>query len=135
MNMYEASMKPLRCPFCALEIEQVAASRAAVAVLDGFPVAEGHTLIIPRRHVGSVFELGPDELGDFFALVAQVRAQLADELAPHGFTIGVNDGEAAGQTVGHAHLHIIPRRHGDVPDPRGGVRWVLPEHADYWSAP
>ena len=129
------ALRPLPCPFCPPEAAVVAESTAAVAVRDGFPVAEGHTLVIPRRHVGSVFELGPDELADFFALVARVRAQLAADFAPDGFTIWINDGEAAGQTVGHAHLHIIPRRHGDVPDPRGGVRWVLPEHADYWSAP
>ena len=92
------ALRPLPCPFCPPEAAVVAESTAAVAVRDGFPVAEGHTLVIPRRHVGSVFELGPDELADFFALVARVRAQLAADFAPDGFTIGINDGEAEKST-------------------------------------
>ena len=65
-------------------------------------------------------------------LVSQVRARLVEDLQPDAFTIGVNDGVAAGQTVPHAHVHVIPRWGGDVPDPRGGVRWVIPGKADYW---
>ena len=68
-----------------------------------------------------------------WALVAQVRSLLLAELHPDGFTVGLNDGPAAGQTVPHAHVHVIPRRHGDVPDPRGGVRWVVPDKAAYWA--
>ena len=66
-------------------------------------------------------------------LVSEVRQQLADELNPDGFNIGLNDGEAAGQTVMHAHIHVIPRWNGDVPDPRGGVRWIIPDKARYWG--
>jgi diadenosine tetraphosphate (Ap4A) HIT family hydrolase len=68
-----------------------------------------------------------------WALVAEVRGLLAEEFGPDGFTIGLNDGPAAGQTVPHAHVHVIPRRSGDVPDPRGGVRWVVPHKAAYWT--
>ena len=68
-------------------------------------------------------------------LVASVREQLQQEFKPDAFNIGVNDGTAAGQTVLHAHVHVIPRYAGDVPDPRGGVRWIIPEKADYWSKP
>ncbi len=100
---------------------------------DSFPVAEGHTLVVPRAHVTSIFELAKDEQEELWRLVSMVRGRLAKEFSPAGFTIGVNDGEAAGQTVGHAHIHVIPRFEGDTPDPRGGIRWVLPDKAAYWS--
>jgi diadenosine tetraphosphate (Ap4A) HIT family hydrolase len=103
-----------------------------VAVADAFPVAEGHLLVIPRRHVASLFDLREAEQAAVWGLVAQVRGWLVSELRPDGFTVGVNDGLAAGQTVLHAHVHVIPRRTGDVADPRGGVRWVLPAKAPYW---
>jgi diadenosine tetraphosphate (Ap4A) HIT family hydrolase len=103
-----------------------------VAIPDAFPVAEGHLLVVPKRHVASLFDLSDKEHAAIWRLVAQVRGKLASELQPDGFNIGVNDGPAAGQTVMHAHVHVIPRRAGDVPDPRGGVRWVLPGKAQYW---
>jgi diadenosine tetraphosphate (Ap4A) HIT family hydrolase len=103
-----------------------------VAFSDAFPVAEGHTLVLPRRHVASLFDLPDEELAAIWRLVAEVRQKLAAELNPDGFTVGVNDGAAAGQTVPHAHVHVIPRRAGDVADPRGGVRWVVPAKAPYW---
>ena len=91
--------------------------------------------MIPRKHVVSLFELSTAEQADLWMLVASVREQLQQEFNPDGFNIGVNDGTAAGQTVLHAHVHVIPRYAGDVPDPRGGVRWIIPEKADYWSKP
>jgi diadenosine tetraphosphate (Ap4A) HIT family hydrolase len=106
-----------------------------VAFRDRFPVAEGHMLVVPRRHVNSVFDLTRAEFGSLWQVVTEVREWLRRELQPNGFTIGVNDGEAAGQTVTHAHVHVIPRRAGDVLDPRGGIRWVLPERACYWEPP
>ena len=102
---------------------------------DGYPVAQGHTLVVPRLHVPSVFDLAPEAQAAVWKMVAQVRAQLIDELHPDGFTIGFNDGVAAGQTVMHAHVHVIPRWNGDVADPRGGVRWVIPDKAAYWRNP
>jgi diadenosine tetraphosphate (Ap4A) HIT family hydrolase len=95
-------------------------------------VAEGHTLVAPRWHVASLFELTPPEHAALWALVARARARLLEELAPDGFNVGLNDGVAAGQTILHAYLHLIPRRRGDVPDPRGGVRWVIADRARYW---
>ncbi|MEK7667892.1 MAG: HIT family protein [Gemmatimonadota bacterium] len=124
------------CPFCRrLASSDVTEANAhAVAFADGYPVAPGHTLVVPRRHVASVFDLAAEEYAALWALVAAVRARLAVSAGADGFTIGVNDGVAAGQTVGHAHVHVIPRRAGDVSDPRGGVRWVLPERAAYWES-
>jgi diadenosine tetraphosphate (Ap4A) HIT family hydrolase len=122
------------CPFCDLPPDRVLrASTHARALADGYPVTDGHTLVIPTRHVTSLFDLPPDELADIWKLVGEVRAALTASHGPDAFTIGVNDGAAAGQTVGHAHVHVIPRRRGDVPDARGGVRWVIPERAPYWE--
>ena len=126
-------MDKSRCPFCNPEASRIRLeNEVAVAVLDGFPVAEGHTLVVPRRHVASLFDLAVEEQEALWRLVALVRAGLCDGLKPDGFNIGVNDGVAAGQTVMHAHVHVIPRRSGDVADPRGGVRWVVPGKAAYW---
>lgn len=104
-----------------------------VAFADGFPVTEGHTLVVPRRHQASVFELTAAEYGAIWEVVATVRSLLSDSHRPDGFNVGVNAGAAAGQTVLHAHVHVIPRWKGDVDDPRGGVRWVVPGKARYWS--
>jgi len=123
------------CPFCHLiASDDVTESNAhAVAFADGYPVAAGHTLVVPRRHVASVFDLSAEEYAALWEVVGAVRGRLTADGCP-AFTIGVNDGAAAGQTVGHAHVHVIPRRAGDVSDPRGGVRWVLPERAGYWNS-
>lgn len=122
-----------RCPFCHLEPSRILLENAfAAAFPDAFPVAEGHTLVVPKRHVASLFELSDEEQATLWRLVTLVRAKLMDELKPDGFNIGVNDGLAAGQTVMHAHVHVIPRRTGDVADPRGGMRWIIPSKAKYW---
>jgi len=122
------------CPFCRLEKHRIyLESECAVAFLDGFPIAEGHTLVIPTRHVASLFELPEEEQAAVWGLVAKVRTNLAVDFQPDGFNIGLNDGISAGQTVMHAHIHVIPRRNGDVADPRGGVRLVMPDKARYWE--
>lgn len=121
------------CPFCSPAIV-VATTTTALILHDAFPLSHGHTLVVPRRHVASLYELPAEEQVELWQLVAQVRSALVEQLHPDGFTIGVNDGEAAGQTVPHAHIHIIPRFVDDVTDPRGGIRWVLPEKAAYWKA-
>lgn len=124
----------MKCPFCTLPPDRVVfADDFALVIRDGFPVSPGHTLIIPRRHVGSFFDLTPYERAALFAQLDQTKAVLDKEFAPAGYNIGINDGAAAGQTVMHLHMHLIPRYAGDRPDPRGGVRWVIPEKADYWS--
>ena len=105
----------------------------AIARHDLFPVSKGHTLIIPRRHVGSFFETTADERREMLALLDDARALLDTAHRPDGYNIGINDGVAAGQTVMHLHLHLIPRYTGDSPDPRGGVRWVVPGQARHWK--
>ena len=123
------------CPFCALPSERAWLAREhALALRDGYPISQGHTLIVSRRHVGSIFELTRHECDDVLALLVEARERLQAELSPAAFNVGVNDGSAAGQTVPHAHVHLIPRYCGDVADPRGGVRWLIPDKADYWSA-
>lgn len=111
----------------------VAQNETSLAFRDAFPVANGHTLVIPRQHVTSIFDLSADDQARLWKLAAEVRSLLLEEFAPVAFNIGINDGEAAGQTVAHAHIHVIPRFRGDVPDPRGGIRWILPERSAYWE--
>ncbi len=125
---------PKPCPFCNLPAERIVLeSERALVIRDGFPVSPGHTLIIPRRHVRSFFEASPEEVGEMLELLRKAKDGLQAELEPDGFNIGINDGEAAGQTVPHLHLHLIPRFAGDVSEPRGGIRWIFPDKADYWS--
>lgn len=121
------------CPFCNLPQERIVLeTKTTLAFLDGYPVTEGHALVIPKRHVASIFELPPEELAALWSQVAATRKLLAEKYHPDAFNIGVNDGTAAGQTVPHAHIHVIPRRKGDTADPRGGVRWIIPDKAKYW---
>jgi len=127
-------MKKDDCPFCRPDARRIRLEgEFARAIPDGFAVTEGHTLVIPRRHVASLFDLPEHEQAAVWRLVAEVRATLMAELEPDGFNVGLNDGPAAGQTVMHAHVHVVPRRAGDVADPRGGVRWVVPDKAADWS--
>ena len=122
------------CPFCTLPQERVIDSNnSGVVIRDGYPVSPGHTLIIPRRHTGSFFDLTDDERNDLMQLLEKAKPVIDAELNPDGYNIGINDGHAAGQTVSHLHIHLIPRYAGDCKDPKGGIRWVLPERADYWS--
>ncbi len=122
------------CPFCSLPEERlVDANDLAVVVRDGFPVSKGHSLVIPRRHVGSWFDVTPEEQRALLELLGRARRQLDGECSPDGYNIGINDGPAAGQTVRHLHIHLIPRYAGDTEDPRGGVRWVFPHKAAYWK--
>ena len=122
------------CLFCDLPTSRVCVSDAlSVAIRDAYPVSPGHTLIIPRRHVGSFFELTADERGSLLGLLEAAKRELDVMRRPDGYNIGINDGPAAGQTVPHLHIHLIPRYQGDQPDPRGGVRWVFPDKAKYWG--
>ena len=123
-----------RCPFCTLPPERVKVRDGfALAFRDAFPVSPGHTLVIPVRHVASFFDITPSERAAMFGMLEAAKQRLDSEFGPAGYNIGINDGAAAGQTVGHLHIHLIPRYAGDQPDPRGGVRWVIPEKADYWT--
>ena len=116
------------CPFCSLDTERVLEfNENAAAFRDGHPVTELHTLVIPKRHVTNYFELTEDERKSIHTLLESQRAKImAEDDTVEGFNIGWNCGEAAGQTVFHAHVHLIPRRKGDVENPRGGVRNVMP---------
>ena len=124
---------PSICLFCHLPAERIAGSNEfGLIVRDAYPVSPGHTLIIPKRHIGSFFELTTEERNALMALLDQARTELQASHQPKGYNIGINDGAAAGQTVPHLHIHLIPRFQGDLPDPRRGVRWVIPEKARYW---
>jgi diadenosine tetraphosphate (Ap4A) HIT family hydrolase len=123
------------CPFCCIsEARIVGENEHAVWIYDGFPVSPGHSLVIPKRHVHSFFEISEVERASLLALLDHAKGLADKTLNPNGFNIGINDGPAAGQTVSHLHIHLIPRFKEDQKDPRGGVRWVIPEKADYWSA-
>lgn len=112
----------------------VAENELAVAFPDAFPLSPGHCLLIPKRHEPDFLALTPEEQAAVWALVAPVCRHIEAGGMPDGYNIGINVGEAAGQTVAHAHLHVIPRKQGDVADPRGGIRWVMPARARYWEA-
>lgn len=112
----------MSCPFCDLEDKSlVYESDLVVALRDGFPVSNGHTLIIPRRHVATYFDANAMEKAALWHVVEEVKHALEEEYEPDGYNIGINTGVAAGQTVMHLHVHVIPRYAGDVDDPRGGV--------------
>lgn len=122
------------CPFCNLPATRIlGGNELAFIASDGFPVSPGHALIIPRRHVGSFFETTAAERASLLQLLDQAKTIIDAEFRPDACNIGINDGRAAGQTVPHLHIHLIPRYAGDSADPRGGVRWVLPEKAKYWA--
>ena len=124
----------MSCPFCSMPDHRVLERNVeGYVIADGFPISPGHTLIIPHRHIGSWFETSETERSALFDLMKMAQARLQTLLKPNGFNIGINDGPAAGQTVPHLHIHLIPRFLGDVPDPRGGVRGIIPDKADYWS--
>lgn len=130
----EVSVPNTTCPFCALNPASITIENThAVVILDGFPVSPGHTLIVPKRHIASLFEASEDERSALFSLLADARQLLIEERMPDGFNIGINDGIAAGQTVMHLHIHLIPRYLGDLHDPRGGVRWIFKDKAAYWK--
>jgi diadenosine tetraphosphate (Ap4A) HIT family hydrolase len=119
------------CIFCRLSRPFLAESKVSLAFLDGFPVSPGHSLVIPKRHAVSLWEMTDEEYTDAFDLVRQVKNILQENFKPQGFNIGVDCGEAAGQSVFHAHIHIVPRYDGDVQRPKGGVRNIIPGKGDY----
>jgi diadenosine tetraphosphate (Ap4A) HIT family hydrolase len=122
------------CLFCSVPRDEILIDGPiAIARIDNHPVSPGHTLIIPKRHVASFFDTSEEERLAMMRLLDEAKAVLDQKHKPDGYNIGINGGEAAGQTVMHLHIHLIPRYKGDKADPRGGVRWVLPEKAAYWS--
>ena len=121
------------CPFCEVAAERIVAEDGpCVALRDKYPVSRGHILIVPRRHVASFREMTPDEWAAVHRLARTLAAAMqAEDPAVQGFNLGINDGRPAGQTVFHVHVHLIPRRSGDVKQPEGGVRGVIPGKASY----
>ena len=130
--MTPSNTKP--CPFCHLEHHRILAENELVAAYrDGFPVSLGHSVIIPRRHFATLFDATEAEQAALLKMLAQAKDILDKHHQPDGYNIGINHGQAGGQSVPHLHIHLIPRYHGDKEDPRGGVRWVIPDKAKYWG--
>ena len=120
------------CPFCSISTERIVSeSDLTVTIRDDHPVSPGHTLILPKRHIESLFDVTGEEQAEIVAAVRDAKHALDAELQPDGFNIGANIGAAAGQTVMHAHVHVIPRFKGDVADPRGGIRHCVPGKGYY----
>lgn len=125
------------CPFCEIVNADVAKrvvmqNEFAIVIRDGYPISKGHSLIIPKRHIASFFEATEDERLALLELLDGMKIELDHEFSPAAYNIGINDGAEAGQTVTHLHIHLIPRYEGDVADPRGGIRWIMPDKAKYW---
>ncbi len=128
-------MKESICPFCNPDSDRtiLLENEYAFAMLDKFPVNEGHTLIIPKRHTADYFDLSTEEQSHCWFMLNKAKLILVEKFNPDGFNVGINVGESAGQTIHHVHIHLIPRYKGDVEDPRGGVRGVIPEKREYSS--
>jgi len=119
------------CPFCHPDREILLTSDLSICFYDKYPVSEGHLLVVPKRHVPDYFELVEEEKNDLWKLAEQAKTYLEENFNPDGFNIGFNSGTAAGQTIFHVHIHIIPRYSGDVEDPTGGGRNVIPGKGKY----
>ncbi|MCK5525387.1 MAG: HIT family protein [Thiomargarita sp.] len=120
------------CFFCNLD-DIISQNNLVLTIRDAYPISQGHTLIIPKRHIASFFEATQEEQIALLQALQVAKKELSQQYAPDGYNIGINDGIAAGQTVMHLHIHLIPRYKNDCPDPRGGVRWIFPQKAVYWK--
>lgn len=120
------------CPFCNNHDKILFETKNSYVIYDKYPVTKNHSLIIPIRHVESFFDLTPEEIADCMVLIITSQKTLCElDKTIFGFNIGINDGVDAGQTIAHCHIHLIPRRKGDVKDPSGGIRHVIPEKGFY----
>lgn len=121
------------CPFCQLapQVEVIAQNDLCISFFDCFPVSPGHALIIPKRHEASYFDLTDNERSAMTQMMLDVKKLLDERFHPDGYNIGINVGEHAGQSIFHCHMHLIPRYKGDVPNPKGGVRGVIPSKQKY----
>jgi len=125
--------KRVDCIFCSIPRDRIISENdLAFAIRDNYPVTTLHSLIIPKRHVADYFSLTKDELFSCDALLKEVKSSIkAEDESVKAFNVGINSGEAAGQTIFHCHIHLIPRRVGDVENPRGGIRHLIPGKGDY----
>jgi diadenosine tetraphosphate (Ap4A) HIT family hydrolase len=124
----------MNCIFCEINETKsriILQNSYAFAISDQYPVSQGHTLIILKRHVPSIFEASSEEISAIFDLTNQVQKILSKQFKPDGYNVGFNDLKAAGQSIPHCHMHIIPRYQGDVKNPRGGIRGVIPGKQNY----
>ncbi|KAA0446012.1 MAG: HIT family protein [Candidatus Thioglobus sp.] len=122
------------CIFCKLKNERIIGEcELTKSFIDSYPASAGHTLIVPKRHFANYFEATDDELLALGKAVQNAKKILDQEFAPDAYNIGINNGKPAGQSVMHLHIHLIPRYIGDVENPKGGVRWVLKNKANYWD--
>lgn len=121
------------CSFCKLDADRqiITESAMAYAIYDKYPVSAGHTLVIPKRHIANYFELTTKEQTACWLIINRVQKIVQQQHQPHGFNVGINVGTTAGQTVLHAHIHLIPRYEGDVDSPSGGIRGVIPDKQKY----
>lgn len=123
---------PKPCPFCHIPQDKfVEETELVYAKRDIYPVNNGHTLIIPKRHIATFFEATAEEKLELINTLGKAKKAIQDIFNPDGFNIGINEGLASGQTVMHLHIHLIPRYNGDVEDPQGGVRGCIPEKQKY----
>lgn len=118
------------CPFCR-EPRTVIENELAFVRYDSYPVNPGHCLVIPHRHIAEYFDATAEEKAAIWSLVDAMKARLDAEFQPDGYNVGVNIGPVAGQSVPHIHVHVIPRYRGDMENPKGGVRGVIPEKQKY----
>jgi diadenosine tetraphosphate (Ap4A) HIT family hydrolase len=118
------------CPFCG-DPRIILENELAVVHYDSYPVSEGHCLVTPRRHVAEYFQATAAEKAAIWELVDELKPLIDRDFSPDGYNIGVNIGAAAGQSIPHLHIHVIPRYRGDVENPKGGVRGVIPHKQKY----
>ncbi|MFZ0451663.1 MAG: HIT family protein [Desulfatiglandaceae bacterium] len=134
MTMMNQVSAQADCPFCGKGVEDriIKEYGTGIAIRDKYPVTAYHTLVLPRRHTSDFFTMTPEERRDAEALILSLKHDiLKNDHSVVGFNVGINCGEPAGQTIMHAHVHLIPRRLGDTPNPRGGVRGVIPDKMAY----
>lgn len=123
-----------KCIFCNLRDERIIYEcNQTIAFIDTYPASPGHTLVVPKRHIPTYFDASENEILAIGKAVQICKEFLDNEFNPDAYNIGINNGEAAGQSIKHLHVHIIPRYKGDVEDPKGGVRWILKNKANYWD--
>jgi len=124
----------MTCPFCDIpESDRLLKTDLLFGFFDSYPVSPGHFLLVPRRHVETWFDATQEERAALMGAIDDAVAAITShsDRQPHGYNVGFNSGEAAGQTVMHLHLHVIPRFHGDIDDPRGGIRGAIPHRRIY----
>ncbi len=130
----DAQSLSVDCPFCTPNPATVILETTTCRILwDNYPVSPGHALIVPKAHIADWFTAPPALQAELAALIETAKAEIEKHHQPDGYNVGFNAGAAAGQTVFHLHLHVIPRYTGDSDDPRGGVRWAVPGKAAYWG--